>query len=109
MVSGLADEVIQGGVRRYIEGASKDESAHGRCQARPQDFLEYAPGCLWGQLLGSDFLPVTAVGKGSFARRAEIAHPVGVGPAVGGDQPATIIAFEEVYRGRAGLSSRATA
>src|SRR5215218_1119682 len=109
MASGLVDEVIQGGVWCRIQGASKDQSAHRRRQARPQHFLEHGPGCLWGQLHGGNRLPATAAGKDAFARCAEIAHPVGAGSAVGGDQPATTIKFQEVYRSCTGLSSSATA
>src|SRR5215213_10404483 len=109
MASGLVDEIIQGGIWCHIQGASKDQSAHRRRQARPQHFLEHGPGCLWGQLHGGNRLPATAASKDTFARCAEIAHPVGAGSAVGGNQPATIIAFQEVYRGRTGLSSSATA
>jgi len=85
VASRFADELIHRGVWRYIEGASKDESAHGRRQARTQDFLEHGPGLLWGQLHGSDRLSATAVGKDSFARRAQITHPVRVAPTVGSD------------------------
>src|SRR5215204_6065006 len=109
MAMGLLDEVIHGGVWRHIQGASKDQSAHRRRQARAQHFLEHTPSCLWGELHGGDRLPATAAGKNAFARCAEIAHPGGASSAVRGDQPATTIAFQEVYRGRTGLSSSATA